>query len=158
MTGGAGRRLLMIEQGGRGGVADYTAELSAALAAEGWRVTLATAADHRYSPDRGRHDLTDLPLHPWRLAARPPPARARSWASRCNALRFLAAIPRLMGLAAHADIVHTQGWESPLIGLPAVACLRLTGHAGGADRARSLRTHELASAHAPASAPARGRG
>jgi len=30
-------------------------------------------------------------------------------------------------LARHADIVHTQGWEIPQIGLPAVACLRVTG-------------------------------
>ena len=53
MSAAAGRRLLMIEQGGRGGVADYTAELVAALAAEGWTVTLATAADHRYPSARG---------------------------------------------------------------------------------------------------------
>ncbi len=42
------RRLLMIEQGGRGGVADYTGALVQALAARGWRIELATADDHLY--------------------------------------------------------------------------------------------------------------
>ena len=50
---GRASRLLMIEQGGRGGVADYTAELTSALAAEGWQVVLATADDHRYQPTSG---------------------------------------------------------------------------------------------------------
>lgn len=150
MTGGAGRRLLMIEQGGRGGVADYTAELSAALAAEGWSVTLATAADHRYAQTEG---VTISPIFHYtrgdsRLARR---LRARGLGKPINALRFLAAIPRLMGLAAHADIVHTQGWESPLIGLPAVVCLRLTGtpvvqteHGAFARTSSLLRTRRLA--------------
>ena len=40
----------MIEQGGRGGVADYTAQLTRALAAQGWQIALATADDHRYEP------------------------------------------------------------------------------------------------------------
>ena len=44
----------MIEQGGRGGVADYTAELTACSG--GSRVgssTLATADDHRFAPVPG---------------------------------------------------------------------------------------------------------
>ncbi len=122
----AGRRLLMIEQGGRGGVADYTAELVAALAAEGWSVTVATAADHLYEPVpgvtvrgvfhylRGEHPLSRA-------------LRSRGLGKPVNGLRFLLALPRLMALAARADVVHSQGWEIPQIGLVAVACLRLTG-------------------------------
>jgi glycosyltransferase involved in cell wall biosynthesis len=150
MIGGARRRLLVIEQGGRGGVADYTAELTSALAAEGWSVTLATAADHRYSR---RDGVTISPIFHYtrgdsRLARS---LRARGLGKPINALRFLAAIPRLMGLAAGADIVHTQGWESPLIGLPAVAALRLTGtpvvqteHGAFARTSSFLRTRRLA--------------
>jgi len=44
-----------------------------------------------------------------------------------NGLRFLASLPRLALLAARADVVHTQGWETPQIGVPAVIALRLAG-------------------------------
>jgi glycosyltransferase involved in cell wall biosynthesis len=37
------------------------------------------------------------------------------------------ALPRLVRLARRADVVHTQGWEIPQIGLLAMSCLRLTG-------------------------------
>jgi len=120
------RRLLMVEQGGRGGVADYTAELVAALAAQGWTVTLATAADHRYRAIPG---VTVKPVFHYtrgrtRLARA---ARARGLGRPINGLRFLLALPRLMRLARRADIVHSQGWEIPQLGPLAVACLRLTG-------------------------------
>lgn len=149
MTGAEGRRLLMIEQGGRGGVADYTAELVAALAAQGWNVTLATAADHRYPQTDG---VTVRPVFHY-LRGRTASARflrARGLGKPINGVRFLAALPRLMHLARHADIVHTQGWEIPQIGLPAVACLRLTGRPvvhtehGTFDRTTSFpRTRQL---------------
>lgn len=149
MTPDEGRRLLMIEQGGRGGVADYTAELVAALAAQGWSVTLATAADHRYPPVNG---VTVRPVfHYLRGDTRCARVlRARGLGKPINGVRFLAALPRLMRLARHADIVHTQGWEIPQIGLLAVACLRLTGRPvvhtehGTFDRTTSfLRTRRL---------------
>jgi hypothetical protein len=126
MTPPASRRLLMIEQGGRGGVADYTAELVAALAAQGWKVTLATAADHHYPQIEG---VSVCPVfHYLRGDTRCARAlRARGLGKPINGLRFLAALPRLMRLAARVDIVHTQGWEIPQIGLPAVACLRVSG-------------------------------
>jgi len=121
----AGPRLLMIEQGGRGGVADYTQELTRALAAEGWSVTLATAVDHTYPPSDG---VTIVPVFRYlREDSRAGRAlRARGLGKPINGLRFLAALPRLMGLARRAEIVHGQGWEIPQIGLVAVACLRLT--------------------------------
>jgi D-inositol-3-phosphate glycosyltransferase len=126
MSAAPRRRLLMIEQGGRGGVTDYTADLVAALAAEGWGVTLATAADHRYPPIDG---VVVVPVFHYtrgdsRLARE---LRARGLGKLVNGARFLAALPRLAALAARADIVHSQGWEVPQLGPVALACLRLTG-------------------------------
>lgn len=126
MTADAGRRLLMVEQGGRGGVADYTADLVAALAAEGWSVTLATAADHRYPSIDG---VTVVPVFHYtrghsRLARE---LRTRGLGKLINGARFLAALPRLTMMSARADIVHSQGWEVPQLGPVALACLRLTG-------------------------------
>lgn len=120
------KRLLMIEQGGRGGVADYTAELTRALAGLGWSVTLATADDHRYAPIEG---VRLAPVFHYvrehtRVGAE---LRRRGLGRIANGVCFLLALPRLMGLAARANIVHTQGWEIPQIGLFAIVCLRLTG-------------------------------
>jgi glycosyltransferase involved in cell wall biosynthesis len=116
----------MIEQGGRGGVADYTADLVAALAAEGWQVTLATAADHRFGAIDG---VSIAPVFHYtrghsRLARE---LRARGLGKLANGLRFLAALPRLARLAARAEVVHSQGWEVPQLGPFALACLRLAG-------------------------------
>jgi glycosyltransferase involved in cell wall biosynthesis len=124
MSAARGRRLLMIEQGGRGGVTDYTADLVAAIAAEGWSVTLATAADHRYPAVDG---VTVVPVFHYtrgdsRLARA---ARDHGLGKPINGLRFLAALPRLLSLARRADIVHSQGWEVPQLGPIAQACLRL---------------------------------
>jgi glycosyltransferase involved in cell wall biosynthesis len=126
MSAAAGRRLLMIEQGGRGGVSDYTAELVAALAAEGWSVTLATAADHRY-PSIADVRMV-LVFHYTRGDSRiARELRARGLGKLANGLRFLAALPRLTALARHADVVHSQGWEVPQLAPLALACLRLAG-------------------------------
>jgi D-inositol-3-phosphate glycosyltransferase len=143
------RRLLIVEQGGRGGVADYTAELARALAAEGWRVSLATAEDYRYPPMPG------VSIHRvfHYVRGRTRPARA---VRRCglgpvaNGLRFLAALPRLMVLAREADLIHVQGWEFAPLGVVAIACMRLVGGTvvqtahNTFERGRSLdRTHRL---------------
>jgi D-inositol-3-phosphate glycosyltransferase len=126
MSATRGRRLLMIEVGGRGGVADYTAELVRALVGEGWSIVLATAADRRYPAIEG---VEVRPVfHYLRDDTRVGRALRRRGLGRIvNGMRFLLALPRLMWLAARADIVHTQGWENPQIGLVAVACLRMTG-------------------------------
>ncbi len=120
------RRLLMIEQGGRGGVADYTAELTRALAAEGWRVELATAEDHLYAPAAG------VSIHRvfHYARGRTPLARAaRRWGlgPAVNGLRFLAAIPRLVALARRVDLIHAQKWEFAPLGAVAIGCMRLAG-------------------------------
>jgi D-inositol-3-phosphate glycosyltransferase len=145
----AAPRVLMIEQGGRGGVADYTAELVGALAAEGWQVTLATAADHCYRP------LSGVAIHGVFHYVRggTPLGRAlrRARLGRlANGVRFLLDIPQLMRLARDVDVIHTQGGEyAPLVALADV-CLRTTGAPivqtphNTFERGRSLRrTHAL---------------
>lgn len=119
-------RVVMVEQGGRGGVADYTAELTRALGAAGWQVELATADDHLYRPAPGVH-ITGV-FHYVRgesVVAR----SVRRWelGPIANGLRFLLAIPRLVSLARRADIVHSQGWEFAPLGLVAMVCMRLAG-------------------------------
>jgi D-inositol-3-phosphate glycosyltransferase len=116
----------MIEQGGRGGVADYTAQLTGALGARGWLVELATADDHRYSSTSGVS--VRRVFHYVRGRTRLGRAARRyqlGWI--VNGVRFLFALPRLMRLARRADLTHVQGWETPLLGLVAVLCLRLAG-------------------------------
>ncbi len=116
----------MIEQGGRGGVTDYTAELTLALAARGWQIELATAQDHLYPPAEGVrvHGVFHYLRGGTSLSRM---LRRRGLGRIVNGLRFFAAIPRLMRLARRVDIVHTQGWESPPLALIADACLRLCG-------------------------------
>ncbi len=119
-------RVLMIEQGGRGGVADYTAELTRALATQGWQVQLATAEDHRYAAASG---VTVTPVFHYvrgysKLGG---VARSAGVGRVTNGLRFLASIPRLTRLAKQADVVHAQGWESPLLGVAAIGALRMSG-------------------------------
>lgn len=119
-------RVLMIEQGGRGGVADYTAELTRALAAQGWLVELATADDHCYAPASGV--TVHRVFHYVRGSSPLGGAARRAGVGRAvNGLWFLAAIPRLMKLAKQVDLIHSQGWESPPLGVAAVSALRLSG-------------------------------
>jgi glycosyltransferase involved in cell wall biosynthesis len=123
------RRLLMIEQAGRGGVADYTDELTRALAAQGWRIELATADDHLYAPADGvtvhrvfHYTRGHTPLG---RAVR----RNRLLGLLVNGLRFQVAVLRLTALARRVDLVHTQGWERPQLGLLALWGLRLSAAA-----------------------------
>lgn len=137
----------MIEQGGRGGVADYTGELTRALAAEGWQVTIATAEDHRYAPAEGV-EVRGV-FHYVRGTSRAARAARRAGlGALLNGARFLLALPRLISMARRAEVVHTQGWEFAPLGLVAVAALRLTGATvvqtshNTFERGRSLdRTH-----------------
>jgi D-inositol-3-phosphate glycosyltransferase len=120
------RRLLMIEQGGRGGVADYTGALVQALAARGWQIDLATADDHFYEPVEGvtAHGV----FHYVRVNTRLGDLLARWRLKRpLNGILFLFALPRLVALARHNEIVHSQGWEIPQLGVPALMVLQLAG-------------------------------
>jgi glycosyltransferase involved in cell wall biosynthesis len=116
----------MIEQGGRGGVADYTAQLARALAADGWQIALATAEDHLYQPTNGVtiHRVFHYVRGRTRLGRA---TRRLGLGPIANGLSFLAALPRLVLLARKADLIHTQGWEFAPLGVVAVACLRLAG-------------------------------
>lgn len=119
--------MLVIEQGGRGGVADYTAALVAALAAGGMRVDLATATDHRYPPSTPGV-TTHRVFRYLRDDSRAGRAIRKARLGRVgNGLLFLAAIPRLVRLARRADVTHTEGWEDIRLGVLAVAALRLAG-------------------------------
>ncbi len=126
MSASPRKRVLMIEQGGRGGVADYTTELVRGLAGAGWSVALATATDHLYPPIDG------VAVHPVFHYLRDDTRAGRELRRRglgrtVNGARFLLALPRLMRLARSVDIVHSQGWEAPQLGLVAIVCLRLAG-------------------------------
>lgn len=116
----------MIEQGGRGGVADYTGALVAQLARDGWAVLLATADDHRYPQTEG---VTVAPVFHYMRddTAIGRALRSRGFGKPVNGIRFLLSLPSLMRLARASDLVHSQGWEIPQIGLVAMFCLRLTG-------------------------------
>jgi glycosyltransferase involved in cell wall biosynthesis len=126
VSGAQPRRLLMIEQGGRGGVADYTGALVKALAARGWRIDLATADDHLYEPVQG---VTPSGVfHYVRGGTRLGDALASLRLKRpVNGLLFLLALPRLVLLARRNGIVHSQGWEMPQLSVPALLALRLAG-------------------------------
>jgi glycosyltransferase involved in cell wall biosynthesis len=126
MSAARPRRLLMIEQGGRGGVADYTGALVGQLARDGWAVQLATADDHRYEPVEG---VTVVPVFHYMRddTAIGRALRGRGLGKPVNGIRFLLSLPGLMRLARASEIVHSQGWEIPQIGLVAMFCLRLTG-------------------------------
>lgn len=126
MSASPAGRLLMIEQGGRGGVTDYTSELVRCLAGEGWAVTLATADDHVYGPVAGVR-IAPVFHYVRDTTALGRALRRRGLGKAINGLRFLLSLAPLMRLARRADVVHTQGWEIPHIGLLAIVCLRLAG-------------------------------
>lgn len=148
------RSVLLIEEGGIGGVADYTSELAAALARGGWAVTVATARDHRYpvqagvrvrgvfSYVRGRHRAGRL-------------IRRMGMSKVVNGLAHLAACVPVMRMARRVEVVHLQGGEWPPLTLVQAllirACARRfvwtphnTFDRGGADYRRTRALTALA--------------
>lgn len=120
------RRALLIEQGGRGGVADYTAALAAALAQDGLAVTVLTARDHRYP----EHDGVVVSGRFWYLRGTRGPAgllRRLRLSRAVNGLAYLAVLPLVAARARRHDVVHLQGEEHPLLGLAAMRTVRATG-------------------------------
>ena len=116
-------RVVLLEPLGRGGIAEYTRELAAALAAEGAAVEVLTARDHRYAAAPG---VTVTAVVPW--------LRGRGRAGRLlrrarlgpvvNALSFLLVLPRIAARARHADVVHVQGFYFPPLLALAMFALR----------------------------------
>ncbi len=120
------RGVLLVEQGGRGGVADYTNCLANALAARGIPTTVATADDHLYEPSPGVRIAT--PFAYVRGHSRPARlVRRLHLGPVLNGLRFLLALPALFRVARGKAIVHTQGWERNSLGLIALLLLRASG-------------------------------
>lgn len=135
MMGGAGtermqelhvRGVLIVEQGGRGGVADYTGCLARALAGRGVPITLATADDHLYGTIPG---VSIVSVFGYVRGHSSPARRARELGlgRLLNGLRFLLALPRLARLARRRAVVHVQGWERTSLGLVGTAILLACG-------------------------------
>ena len=120
------RGVLIVEQGGRGGVADYTGLLAAGLSARGVPVTIATADDHLYRPSSGVRVETVFGY----VRGHSPAARLvrRAGLGRfANGLWFLASLPSLRVLARRHAVTHIQGWEARPLGLVAMLLLRASG-------------------------------
>ena len=120
------RSVLILEQGGRGGVADYTGALAAGLADRGWRVEIATATDNLYPPYPG---VTVHPTFKYVRAGSPlrDALRRVKLGAVINGVRFLLAIPRVVRIGRRVDLVHSQGWELAPLGVVMMAALRLAG-------------------------------
>ena len=115
--------VLIVEQGGRGGVADYTAQLAAGLASRGVPVTIATADDHLYPAVPGVRAVGVFAYvrgHS-QLAQR---VRRAGLGPVANGLRLLASLPALLALSRRHAVTHVQGWEAPSLGLTATLLLR----------------------------------
>ncbi len=125
---GALRRhgVLIVEQGGRGGVADYTGFLATALAGLGIPVTIATARDHLFGAIPGVRVVGVFAYVRGHSAAARLVRRA-GLGPVANGLRFLAVMPRLLALSRRHAVTHMQGWEAPSLGLIATLLLRASG-------------------------------
>ncbi|UUY05548.1 glycosyltransferase family 4 protein [Svornostia abyssi] len=122
-----GPRVLMVEEGGFGGVGDYAARLSEALAAEGCAVQLATARDHPHGALPGVDVRAVFPY----LRERGPVSRrlrdagfGRVYNGAAHALTIIRLTPR----ARRFGLVHTHGAEWP----PLAAFQHLLWRAAGA--------------------------
>lgn len=117
---------MIVEQGGRGGVADYTNELSRALSDEGVPIVLATARDHLYGDPRAVEVYT--PFYYFRGGSFVRDRLRRVGGHRLvNALAFLAAVPRVVNKSRTCDVVHLQGGHLPPLYLALVLALRASG-------------------------------
>lgn len=116
----------MIEQGGRGGLTDYTTQLVGALVAMGQPVEVVTAIDHVFADEMG-----GARVHPVVRYLRPtsPLRRALRRAGLgpvANALCFLSVLPYIVPLGRRCGLVHIQGGYPPL-SAPAMIAWRALG-------------------------------
>jgi glycosyltransferase involved in cell wall biosynthesis len=117
------RSVLLVEEGGIGGVASYTDELAAAIAAAGWEVHLATGCDHDPNAPLGvtvhrvfRYIRNRGPLE--RMIRRLRLART------VNGTTHLAANALVARMARRHEVVHVQGEEWPPLGAALALMLR----------------------------------
>jgi glycosyltransferase involved in cell wall biosynthesis len=117
------RSVLLVEEGGIGGVANYTDELAAAIADAGWEVHLATGCDHDPGAPPG---VTIHRVFPY-IRDRSPLERVirRMRLSRAiNGMTHLAASARIAQMARNCEVVHVQGEEWPPLGAAQAMMLR----------------------------------
>ncbi|HEY3759771.1 MAG TPA: glycosyltransferase family 4 protein [Solirubrobacteraceae bacterium] len=116
-------RALVVEEGGIGGVAEYTNELVGAIGRAGCEVHLAAGRDNAFG------EAPNVIVH--RLF---PYVRGRSWPARAvravglsrpvNGASHLGADVLLAKLARTCDVVHVQGEEWPPLGAAQALMLR----------------------------------
>jgi len=120
------RGVLIVDQGGRGGVSDYIRFLASALADLGIPVTIATADDHLYPHLPGvRIEGVFGYIRGHSPAARL--VRRVGLGRPANGLRFMWSLPRLVALSRRHALTHSHGWETPSIGVIATLLLRASG-------------------------------
>jgi glycosyltransferase involved in cell wall biosynthesis len=116
----------LVEEGGLGGVASYTAELARAVTQAGWDVHLATGCEHQ---PMTTPDVRIRPLFPYvrgrtRLGRL---ARGLRLSRPINGATHLAANVVVARLARDFDIVHVQGEEWPPLGAAQAMMLHAAG-------------------------------
>jgi glycosyltransferase involved in cell wall biosynthesis len=125
-TGAAQRSVLLLEEGGQGGVAAYTAELAAALARAGWLVHVASSRDNELpaAPGVRVHALFPYLRGPGTLRRA---LRALGLARPLNGLGHLAMTVPAVRVARRCDLVHVQGGEWPPLRAAQMLVLRCAG-------------------------------
>jgi glycosyltransferase involved in cell wall biosynthesis len=119
-------RVLLVEEVGLGGLAEYTDELARALVAAGCKVALATGRDHDSAATAG---VSVHRLFPYIRGT----TRLGQWARRTRIARPLNGATHLAGyfavvaLAHGCDVIHVQGEEWPPLAAIRALLLRATG-------------------------------
>lgn len=121
-----GPSILIVEEGGRGGVANYSAQLAGAIARCGWEVRVATARDHHFPPTPG---VSVRGLFPY-VRGRGPLGRVVRMlhlSRLVNGATHLWANLVLLPVARRCDVVHVQEGEWPPLTAVQALMLRATG-------------------------------
>ncbi len=118
--------MLLVEEVGLGGLAEYTDELAQALAGAGCEVALATGRDHGCAATAG---VTIHRLFPYIRGNSPLGrlARRARLARPLNGVTHLAGYFAVAALARRCDVIHVQGEEWPPLAAIRALLLRATG-------------------------------
>ncbi len=113
--------VLIVEQGGRGGVADYVDALSTALMGQSWHAEIFTAHDHRYRSVEGR-DVVGKVRYVRESGSVSRAIRRMRLGRIVNGILHAGVVPWITARARKAQITHLQGAEwPPLLALTALA-------------------------------------